>query len=80
MLSGNCGTKVMFGAGEMAWRLQKLAALVTDSIASTHMSAHNFLQLQFQGNECSLLPPCGQGTNMWTRCTGMHVGKTPAYI
>jgi hypothetical protein len=51
-LASQAGTKHhKTGAGEMAQRLKALAALPEDpgSIPSTHMVAHNCLQLQFQG-------------------------------
>lgn len=67
-----CGREsgLCLGTREMTWQLRALAPLAedSDSIPSTHMAAHNLVQLQLQDFQCALLASAGTAcrwTYMW---------------
>lgn len=55
----------------MTQRLRVMAALAEDrgSISSTHVAAHNYLSLQFQGSWRPLMASVGTA---YMQCTYMH--------
>jgi hypothetical protein len=67
------------GGEEMAQQLRALAILSEDldSVPIAHTTAHNYLQLSFQGIQC---PKKASVETSCIRCTHIHAGKTLKHV